>query len=196
MAMGFPLPLLPAQILWINIVEDGFPSITLTAEQETKGVMEEKPRNPKEPILHGPLKLWMVSIFFITGLAAFISFFLFWKLTGDLDKTRTMIFALMCLDSLIFAFSIRSFKRTIFRKDIFSNRYLVGGTAVAFLLLMGAIYFPPFQKLLVTQPLAATEWLIIFGVSLTEILLIEYSKIKIFCRNAQINKNGNLAAAR
>lgn len=196
MAMGFPLPLLPAQILWINIVEDGFPSITLTAEQETKGVMEEKPRNPKEPILHGPLKLWMVSIFFITGLAAFISFFLFWKLTGDLDKTRTMIFALMCLDSLIFAFSIRSFKRTIFRKDIFSNRYLVGGTAVAFLLLMGAIYFPPFQKLLATQPLAATEWLIIFGVSLTEILLIEYSKIKIFCRNAQINKNGNLAAAR
>ncbi|MBI4119813.1 MAG: HAD-IC family P-type ATPase, partial [Parcubacteria group bacterium] len=74
MAMGFPLPLLPAQILWINLVEDGFPDIALTTEQETKGVMDEKPRNPEEPILHRPLKLWMTAIFFISGLAAFLSF--------------------------------------------------------------------------------------------------------------------------
>ncbi len=110
MAMGFPLPLLPAQILWINLVEDGFPDIALTTEQETKGVMDEKPRNPQEPILNKPLKLWMTAIFFITGLTAFLSFFFLWKLTGDLPKTRTIVFALMCVDSLVFAFSVRSFK--------------------------------------------------------------------------------------
>lgn len=195
MAMGFPLPLLPAQILWINLVEDGFPDIALTTEQETKGVMDEKPRNPKEPILHRPLKLWMTAIFFITGLAAFLSFIILWKLTGDIDKTRTIVFALMCLDSLIFAFSVRSFKRTIFRKDIFSNRYLVGGVAIAALLLAGAVYLPPLQKLLATQPLGITEWLIIFSISLVEILLIEYSKTKIFCRNTQTNQHGNLAVS-
>ncbi len=180
MAMGFPLPLLPAQILWINLVEDGFPDIALTTEQETAGVMDEKPRNPKEPILNKPLKLWLTAIFFITGLAAFLSFFCLWKLTGDLSKTRTIVFALMCVDSLVFAFSVRSFKRTIFRKDILANRYLVGAVAIAAILLLGAIYLSPLQKLLATQSLVLTEWLIIFGISLTEILLIEFSKKRVF----------------
>ncbi len=180
MAMGFPLPLLPAQILWINLVEDGLPGIALTTEQETKGVMDEKPRNPKEPILNKPLKLWMAAILLITGLAAFLSFFFLWKLTGDLHKTRTIVFTLMCVDSLIFAFSVRSLKRTIFRKDIFSNRYLVGAVSFSAVLLVGAIYLPPLQKLLATQPLVLTEWLIIFGISLIEILLIEFFKKRIF----------------
>ncbi|MBU4284957.1 HAD-IC family P-type ATPase [Patescibacteria group bacterium] len=181
MAMGFPLPLLPAQILWINLVEDGFPGIALTAEQETKGVMDEKPRNPKEPILNKPLKLWMTAIFFISGLVALLLFFFFWKTTGDLDKTRTIVFTLICFDSLFFAFSVRSFKRTIFRKDIFSNRYLVGGVAISLILLIGAIYFSPLQKLLATQPLGIIEWLIIFGITLVEIVLIEFFKKRIFC---------------
>ena len=181
-AMGLPLPLLPAQILWINLVEDGSPVIALTTEQETKGVMDEKPRNPKEPILNKPLKLWMTAIFFITGLAAFLSFFFFWKLTGDLHKTRTIVFALMCVDSLAFAFCIRSFKRTIFRKDIFSNRYLVGAVTVAAALLVGAIYLPFLQKILATQSLVLSEWLIILSISFIEILLIELSKKLIFVR--------------
>jgi len=183
MAMGFPLPLLPAQILWINLVEDGLPDIALTTEQETKGVMDEKPRSPKEPILNKPLKLWMTAVFFISSLAAFLLFFFLWKLTGDLHKTRTIVFALMGLDSLIFAFSVRSFKRTIFRKDIFSNRYLAGGVTISLILLIGAIYFPPLQKLLDTQPLGVIEWLTIFGISTIEILLIEFSKKKVFSRS-------------
>jgi len=181
-AMGFPIPLWPAQILWINLIEDGFPDIALTAEQETKGVMDEKPRNPKEPILNKPLKFWMTAIFFINGLAAFLSFFFFWKLTGDLHKTRTIVFTLMCIDSLILAFSVRSFKRTIFRKDIFSNRYLVGAVILSAILLVGGLYLPFLQKLLTTQPLDITEWLAVFGISLAEILLIEFFKKRIFGR--------------
>lgn len=180
MGMGLPLPLLPAQILWINLVEDGFPDIALTTEQETKGVMDEKPRNPKEPVMNKPIKKWMGAIFAITGLAAFLTFFIAWKLTGDLSKTRTIVFALMCLDSLVFAFSVRSFKRTIFRKDIFSNRYLVAGVGIALVLFAAAIYFPPLQKVLSTQPLYLAEWVTIFFISFIEILLIEFSKKRIF----------------
>jgi Ca2+-transporting ATPase len=180
MALGFPLPLLSAQILWINLVEDGFPSIALTTEQETKGIMDEKPRDPKEPILNKPLKIWMAAIFFITGLAAFLSFLSLWKITGDLNRTRTMVFVLMCVDSLIFALSVRSFKRTIFRRDIFSNRYLAGAVAVSFSLLIAAVYFPPLQELLSTQSLSIMEWLLVIGISFVEILLIEFSKKRIF----------------
>jgi len=180
MAMGFPLPLLPAQILWINLVEDGFPDIALTTEQETKGVMDEKPRNPKEPILNRPLKLWMATVFLITGLAAFLSFFIIWKLTGDISKTRTIVFALMCVDSLTFAFNVRSFRRTVFRRDIFSNRYLVGAVIISMLLLIAAIYVPFLQKILSTQPLGANEWLLIFSLAFAEMTLIALSKKKIF----------------
>ena len=183
MAFGLPLPLFAAQILWINLVEDGFPDIALTTEQEIVGVMDEKPRDPNEPILNKPMRKWMTAIFFITGLAAFLSFFFIWKTTGDLEKTRSVIFALMCLDSLIFAFSVRSFKRSIFRRDIFSNRFLVGAVLIGLLLLFASIYLPPLQYILSTQPLLAADWLLIAAISAVEILLIEWFKKKIFAKS-------------
>lgn len=179
-SMGLPLPLLPAQILWINLVEDGLPDIALTTEQETEGVMEEKPRGLKEPILNKSIKIWMASIFFITGIAAFFTFFIFWKITGDLEKTRTIVFALMCLDSLSFSFSVRSFKKTVFRKDIFSNHYLTGAVIISLMFLVIAIYWLPLQKILSTTPLNLIEWIVIIAVTLLEVLLISFSKKKIF----------------
>ena len=182
MIMGFPLPLLPAQILWINLIEDGLPDIALTTEQEIEGVMEESPRKPGEPILNRALKKWTIIIFFITGLAAFLTFFIFWKLTGDIGKTRTVVFALISFDSLVFAFSIRSFKKSIFRKDIFSNRFLLGGTIISMILLIAAIYLPSLQRILSTQALGINSWLIILGVTLVETIFIELSKKTIFNR--------------
>lgn len=180
MAMGLPLPLLPAQILWINLIEDGFPNIALTTEQETKGIMEEKPRSPDEPILNRPMKKWMAAVFFITGITAFLTFFILLKLTGDLQKARTMVFVLMCVDSLLFAFSVRSFKRTIFRKDIFSNRYLAGTVMFAAILLVAAIYVPLLQGFLGTRALGMSEWIFILGIGLAEIILVEFFKTIIF----------------
>lgn len=180
MALGLPLPLLAVQILWINLVEDGLPDIALTTEQETAGVMDEKPRDPKEPILNKPMKKWMTAIFFITGFSAFSLFFFLWKITGDLDKTRSVVFALMTLDSLIFSLSVRSFKRSIFRKDIFSNKILVGAVIIGLFLLVCSIYLPPLQKLLSTQPLMIIDWILIAVISAIEIISIELFKKKIF----------------
>ncbi|MEK9153117.1 MAG: HAD-IC family P-type ATPase, partial [Patescibacteria group bacterium] len=182
LACGLPLPLLPAQILWINLVEDGLPDIALTTEQETEGVMEEAPRSPKEPILNKDLRRWMLSVFIITGFAAFLSFLFFLDFFGDIAKARAMVFVLMCLDSLTFAFSVRSFKRSVFRKDIFSNRYLTGGVIISFLLLLAAVYLPPLQKLLATQPLNLVEWLMISVAVLVEVILISISKKLVFVR--------------
>lgn len=180
MIFGLPLPLIAAQILWINLVEDGLPDIALTTEQETKGVMDEKPRNPKESILSGPMRKWMLSLFFVNGLGAFLLFFGSLKITGDLDKARAMIFALMCLDSLFFAFCVRSFKRPFWRKDIFSNYFLNGAVLVGIVLLVCAMYLSPLQKLLATQPLIWIEWVIILLVTITEITFIELLKKKFF----------------
>ncbi|MFA5022746.1 MAG: HAD-IC family P-type ATPase [Candidatus Paceibacterota bacterium] len=180
MSLGLPLPLVAAQILWINLVEDGFPDIALTTEQEIAGVMDEKPRDPDEPILNKPLRNWMISIFFISGLAALLSFIGFWRYTGSLEIARTMTFALMCFDSLTFAFIVRSFKRPLWRKDIFSNKFLNGAVVISFVLLLLAVYFPPLNKILSTQPLVITSWFMIMMVGIVEIILIESMKKKIF----------------
>ncbi len=195
MAMGLPIPLLPAQILWINLVESGFPDIALTTEQETKGLMDEKPKSRKEPVLNGPMKKWMTAIFFVTGIDGFLFFILFWRFTGNLDKTRTIVFVFMCVASLFLSFSVRSFRKTIFRKDIFSNRYLVAAVGASFFLLLLSIYSPLLQNILATQPLSATEWLLIFGVCLIEITIIEVFKKRFFASEATpegalLNKGG------
>lgn len=180
MAMGLPIPLLPAQILWINIVEDSFPAAALTTEEETKGIMNAKPRRPDESIMNAPAKKWMAAIFFITGIAAFVSFYVIFNVTGDIDKTRTMIFALMALDSLLFAYNLRSLRKTIFRRDIFDNHYVNGAVIIGILLLGLGVYFPPVQAILHTQALNLIEWCVIFGVAVLEILLIGIFKWKIF----------------
>lgn len=181
MASGLPLPLVAAQILWINLVEDGLPDIALTTEKESSELMQQKPRNPKEPILNKPLKLWMTSIFFITGIASFLLFILALKITGNLAKTQTIVFALMCFDSLVFALCVRSFRRPIFRKDIFSNKYLLGAVIISLFFMIIAIYVPFLQKILSTQAMGISEWIIILIISFVEISLIEFFKKKIFC---------------
>jgi len=187
MILGLPLPLVATQILWINLIEDGLPDIALTTEQETKDVMNEKPRDPKESILNKPMRKWLTVIFFVAGLAALLSFIGFWNITGDLEKTRTIIFALMCLDSLIFSFSIRSFKRSIWRKDIFSNYFLNGAVVVGVILLVCAIYLPSLQKLLSTRSLMTIEWAMILLISTAEIVILEFFKKKFF-KSVKLNK--------
>lgn len=182
LSIGLPLPLLAAQILWINLVEDGFPDIALTTEQETTGVMDEKPRDPNESILNRPVKLWMTAIFFISGAAAILSFMLMLRATGSVEIARTFVFALMCVDSLALAFSVRSFRQSVLRKDIFSNRLLVGAVCISFGLLLLALYVPALQTLLSTVPLSLHAWLLIFGIVAIEMVLIEWSKKSLFGR--------------
>jgi Ca2+-transporting ATPase len=182
MLIGLPLPLLPAQILWINLVEDGLPDIALTTEQETSYVMDQPPRPKNEPVVNRPLKLWLTSIFLISGTSALILFFAGLALDQSLEKIRTMVFVLMGLDSLVFAFSARSFHRTIFRRDILSNKFLVGAVCISFVLLVLAVYVPFLQKLLSTQGLTLNQWFIIFGFSLMEIILIEFAKVHLLFR--------------
>lgn len=177
---GLPLPLFAAQILWLNLIEDGFPGIALTTEQETEDVMDEKPRKQDEPILNKPLQYWMIVIFFVTGLAAFFLFIGALSYTGSLETARSITFALMCFDSILFAFSVRSFKHPVWRKNIFSNKFLNGAVLISLALLFVAFYFPPLNKLLSTQALTLNSWLLIIGISIAEIILIEIAKKKIF----------------
>ncbi|MFA5052482.1 MAG: cation-transporting P-type ATPase [Parcubacteria group bacterium] len=177
-AFGLPLPLIAAQLLFVNLVESGLPDIALTIEEERDGIMQEPPRKPGESVVNKPILLWMITSFFLSGIVATALYLTALSITGDLEKTRTMVMVLMCLESFLLAFSLRSFNRNIWRKSLFNNRWLTGAVIISFLMVLGSIYIPVLQKLLSTVALSPKEWIIILAVNVCEIVLIDMLKMK------------------
>ncbi|MCF7795192.1 HAD-IC family P-type ATPase [Patescibacteria group bacterium] len=174
--LGYPLAILPAQILWINIVNDGFPSFSLAFEKGEDGLMKKKPISQKEPLINKEMK----TIIFIAGIIRdffyFAIFLYFIKINLDISYIRTIIFAIIGVNSLLYVFSLRSLMKPIWKMKPFSNTYLNFATLASLGLLIIAIYFAPLQKALQTVPLNLNDWFLVLGVSLVNIILIEISK--------------------
>jgi Ca2+-transporting ATPase len=183
--LGLPIPLLPIQILWINLIEDGFPGLALTTEQETLGVMEQMPRSPAEPIISRSLTFWLVTIFIVNASAALGTYIYLYNSGYDLTFSRTFVFALTIFDSLFFLFAIRSLKQPLWRSDIFKNKYVTGSALFSFLMLLIGLYVGPFQKLLGTVPLQVQHWVVIVIISIFEIVIIEISKYYLLTKQSK-----------
>lgn len=179
-AVGLPLPLVAVQLLLVNLVESGLPDLALTTEEEKDGVMDEPPRNPKESILHGPSKYWMVYIFTISGGIAFILYYTILQMTNNIELTRTMLTAFLCVEALLLALSLRSFKKKIIRPDIFSNKWVTGAVIISFVMLLVAVYYKPLAGVLYLVPLSFGAWVMIISTNIFEILLIDHFKRKFF----------------
>ena len=173
---GLPLPLLPAQILWINIVNDGFPSFSLAFEKGESGLMKKKPFSKKEPLLNKEMKTIIFVAGIIRDLFYFAIFLYYLKMDLDINYIRTIIFAIVGINSLFYVFSLRSLMKPIWKINPFSNTYLNFATLASLVLLMVAIYFVPLQRALQVVPLSLNDWLLVFGVSLVNIVLIEICK--------------------
>ncbi len=195
MALGMPIPLLAAQILWINVIEDGFPGTALAFEGKEHEVMEDPPRDPREPLFHRPLRKFAWLLALITGTAALGTFTLLWLNIPDLDRVRTIVFTLMAFDSLIFAFVVRALHKPVVRTDVFANRLLVAAAGFGLALLFAAIYVPALQRIVSTVPLALADWLIVIAVSATELVFLEIAKHRCFDRLPALAA-GTTAAAR
>jgi Ca2+-transporting ATPase len=175
--LGFPLPILAAQILWVNIVEDGLPDIALAFEPGEKQVMEDKPRKIKEPIVNLEMKILIFAIGIIDDI---ILLGLYWWLLKqgelDLNHIRTIIFVALSIDSLLYVFACRSLRFSIFRKNPFSNRFLVIAVLIgAFFMVLG-VYLPFLQKILQTVSLTPEQWILPIVLAVFELILIEIVK--------------------
>lgn len=180
MFFGWPLPLLPIQILWINVIEDSFPNMALTTEYDSKNLMNEPPRNPKESIISKKYKEFMILVFLVSGISAAFLFWLVYNFFSDLDLARTATFALIAFDSLVFVYVIRNFRRFIFRRDIFSNTTLNISVVVSLVLLIAGIYVPFLSHYLGTVPLDGTIWVLVIVITFAEVLIFEVAKSIIF----------------
>lgn len=173
---GTPLAILPAQILWVNIVNDGLPDFSLAFEKGDDGILAEKPVEKKEPIINREMKIiifaaGLVRDFFILGI-----FYYLLRHSLDIAYIRTIVFAAVGVDSLMYIFSLRSFKKPIWRLNPFSNPYLVGAVSFSLFLLLAAIYWPPLQMILSTVPLDLNSWLLVVSTGFLAIIIIEMIK--------------------
>jgi len=178
--LGTPLALLPTQILWINIINDGFPNFSLAFEKGDKNIMEQPPISPKEPLVNSEMKViivWLGLFRDLTLLAIFIYFYHHLDILGwDINYLRTLFFAIIGIKSLTSIFSLRSFTLPIWKINHGRNLYLLGAFFTSLILLILAIYLPLFQSILQTRALGSGSWLLILSVAFTNILIIEFIK--------------------
>ncbi|RJR32194.1 HAD family hydrolase [Candidatus Parcubacteria bacterium] len=172
---GLPLPILPAQILWINLITDGFPNIAMTMEPGEEEIMDQKPRKKNQPILDREMKMLIFIIGLATDAVLFGFFLYFLKYDYNIDHIRTIIFSALGIDSLLYVFSCRSLRRSIFSRNLFSNKYLLAAVLTGFLLQFIAVYEPHLQTIFKTQALG-WEWLLILLMALIKLLGIEITK--------------------
>ena len=176
LSLGLPLPLLPAHILWINVIEDTFPNIALTTEKRELDVMKMPPRHPSSPIFTRQLTGFMSSVAIISGMIALSLFVYLIKSGMATDQARTAILILMALDSLLFAYSTKTLYRSIFHKQILNNRLLNYAFIFGVGALLFAIFIPLAQNMLKTAPPDLWVWGLIGLVLIAEVLLIEAAK--------------------
>ncbi|KKT35748.1 MAG: Calcium-translocating P-type ATPase, PMCA-type [Parcubacteria group bacterium GW2011_GWA2_44_12] len=172
-----PLPLIPAQILWIKIAEDAAPAMALAFDDIDENVMRDPPRKHNEPILPHRYKAFILFYSIIMDITLFLLFLYIWKTTHAISFARTFAFAGLGFSSFFFIFSARSLKTHIFALNPFQNRYVLASAGIGMLFLLIAIYVPFFHtNILFTTPFGIFEWGILFVYTAQSIFIFELGK--------------------
>lgn len=187
-AAGIPVPLTPLQILFTNFVTDGLPDLSLAFENSEKGIMSLPPRRKDKPLLDKDLRRIIAII------ATVITFFtlalylimlqihfgtLFPNVPNDnptLEYVRTVIFLVASMNSLIYIYSVKNFRKNIWEYDPFDNNTLNVSILLSFIGLLIGIYVPFFQDVLQTVSIGIFEWLLALVIALVDLITIELLK--------------------
>ena len=170
--LGFAPPLLPVQLLWVNLVTDSFPAIALGLDLCDDNIMTGKSKsggflNKKEGVKIG-LEGAMI------GMLALVAFAIGKVIFGNITVGRTMAFCVLSISQLVHAFNMRS-EKSLLNVDILSNPYLIGALIIGVLLQIAVVH-TPLCSVFGTVPLQAGQWLVTIMLSLVPILVVEIEK--------------------
>ncbi|MBS4203842.1 cation-translocating P-type ATPase [Lederbergia citrea] len=177
MLMSLPLPLVPIQILWVNLVTDGLPAMALGLDQPEENVMQRKPRHPKEGVFARGLGWKIISRGFLIGVSTLIAFIIVYhKDPNNLPYAQTIAFATLVMAQLIHVFDCRS-EISVFSRNPLGNKYLVWSVISSAALMVAVIYVPVLQPIFHTVPIILNDWLLVVGMSALPTFLLAGSFI-------------------
>ncbi len=177
MLLGWPPPLAVAQILWIHLICDGPLDIVLSFEPKEAGIMDEKPRPLKAPILTrlGASLIGVISI--TSSIFALTLFGHFYHIHNSPVEGQSIVFASFAINSIVYIFAYRSMRLPLYRMNKLSaNKPLIWAVVAGFLTIGIAFLIPGLRGLLGIVPLSLQQWLLVFGISLTLLVLVEIGK--------------------
>ncbi len=175
--IGWPVPLIPLQLLWINLITDGIPALALAMEKPATDVMRRRPRPPREPfftyergrriLLHG----LVMAVVTIAG-------FSYAYLEEGIARAQAVAFYITTFAQLFFSFACRSHWRTLPQLGLFSNLYLLGAIVLSSVVQLSLLWFPLTRKVFfVSAPTFGSDWWLIFLLALVPVTLVEIRKV-------------------
>ena len=173
--IGLPATITASQILWINLINDGLPSLALTLDPKSKDLLKRKPISQNEPIINREIRIIIILASIVSALSSLIAFMYAYPKFGYVNA-RTIVFAIMALDSLFYIYSCKNLSKNIWHDHVFNNKHLNIAVFISLILIILPIYLPFLQNLLKTSALSLFEWLIVVVFSLSVIAVIEFVK--------------------
>jgi len=187
--LNWPLPLLAAQIIWLNFVTDGFLDISLAMERKEGGLLEKRFSRPSKYILDRFSLQRLIVMSLLMAAGSLTLFFLY--IAIDPIKAQTVSLTVMAAFQWFNAWNCKSEVQSIFSRDFFRNRWLLVSTGLVILLQVLAVYTPFLQNILRTVPLALKDWLVI---TLVASLIIWPEEIRKLIVRTRMNKSERRAA--
>ena len=172
--LGYPLPLLAAQIIWLNFVTDGFLDVALAMEPKEKDLLSDTFEKPNKYIVDRHM-VWRMVVMALPMMIGTLFLFNGYFET-DLPKAWTIALTTLAVFQWFNAWNCRSARASIFQQDFFSNKFLLGATALVIVLQILAVYHPLLQGILHTVPLSLSEWLMILPVAASVVVVEEIRK--------------------
>ncbi len=174
MFLGFPLPVLPAQIIWLNFVTDTFLDVSLGMEPKEDNLLKTPLKKP-HPYILNPSSFW--RMLFLGTVIAIGTLFVFSKyLEWSPAKATTASLTILAMLQWWNAWNCKHERDSIFKTHPFKNKFLMGATLIVIILQLFAVYNPFMEKVLRTTPLALEDWYFVFLVSLSIVVLEEGRK--------------------
>jgi Ca2+-transporting ATPase len=176
--MGLPLPLLPIQILWVNLATDSLPALALGVEPAEPGGMERPPRPPSEGVINRRVASIMTMQGTVIGLLTLAAFLIEYRVMGGgVDKARVIAFSTTIFAQNVHAFNVRSNKYSLFQLGVFSNPWLIVSFIVVILGGLAVVYVPFLQPIFKTMPLTAQDWMVVVGLGVMPLIIVEFIKL-------------------
>lgn len=173
--LGLPIPLLPIHILWINLVTDGIPGLTLANEKHESNIMSRPPRKTNENLFSGGIGFHIIWVSLV--MAGITLGTQAWAISNENTHWQTMVFTVLSLSQLAHVLAIKRDQSLIIKSSIFSNMSLIWAVLLTFILQLAVIYLPIANSLLKTAPLTLNELLICIGGAALMFHVLELEKV-------------------